>query len=495
MKTMKKLILLAILIGTTISCEDFEGWNVDTKNPAEVPASFLVTSAQRTIFLRMSASNVNYNIFKQLAQHWTATTYTDEANYDLRQRDLSGTFFIYMYRDVLSDLEEAKKITVDRPLVEPTYTAAMKANQIAIIELLQVYTYHVIVDTYGDVPYTEALQGVDNLLPKYDDDTTIYTDLFARIDAALANLTDADSFGDSDLIYGGDTSNWVKFANSLKLRMAVRISDVDNGLASSKASEAIDSGVFESELDNASFPFEGGPPNANPMWSDLVESGRSDIIVANTFVDIIVPLNDPRTTVFMDNNGPFNIEEDEDADPIYVDYLGGPYGANNPYSNYTHAGDPFHKADLEGIILSYEEVEFLLAEAVARGLVAGDAEMHYNNAITASITYWTGSTSGVADYIAQSAVKYDADNWKKSIGTQKWIALYTKGFEAWSSWRLLDYPAMNTADESGLPVPRRYLYGNDDAQINGANYDAASAAMGGDALDSRVFWDITGQGN
>ena len=98
-------------------------------------------------------------------------------------------------------------------------------------------------------------------------------------------------------------------------------------------------------------------------------------------------------------------------------------------------------------------------------------------------------------YLAQTAVKYDAANWKKSIGTQKWIALYTKGFEAWSSWRLLDYPAMNVAEMSGLPVPRRYLYGNDDAQINGDNYDAASAAMGGDALDSRVFWDITGQGN
>lgn len=121
---MKKILLIAILIGATISCEDFEGWNVDTKNPSEVPASYLVTSAERTLFIRMNSPNVNYNIFKMLAQHWTATTYTDEANYDLRQRDVSGTFFIYMYRDVLNDLQEAKRLTTERATT-PAFTEAI----------------------------------------------------------------------------------------------------------------------------------------------------------------------------------------------------------------------------------------------------------------------------------------------------------------------------------------------------------------------------------
>jgi hypothetical protein len=479
---MKKILLIALLLGTTISCEDFEGWNVDTKNPAEVPASFLMTSAERTIFLRMTSPNVNYNIFKMFAQHWTATTYTDEANYDLRQRDVSGTFFVYMYRDVLSDLDEAKKLILDTP-ISGDFSEAMKNNQLAIVELLQVFTYHVIVDTFGDVPYTEALQGADNLLPKYDDDAAIYTDLFARIDAAKAKLTSGASFGGSDLIYGGNVANWKKFANSLKLRMAVRISDFDKPMATTKAAEAIADGVFTSAADNATLAFEGGPPNANPIWTDLVESGRSDIIAANTFVDIIVPLNDPRTTIFLDDN--------------IVPYEGGPYGANNPYSDFTHLGDVFHEADLEGVIMSYEEVEFLQAEAIERGLITGDAEMHYNAAVTASIKYWGGTQTQADTYLAQPSVAYATagENWKETIGTQKWIALFGKGFEAWSSWRLLDYPAMNIADESELPVPRRYLYGNDDAQINGTNYDAASAAMGGDALDSRVFWDISGVGN
>lgn len=476
---MKKLILIALLIGTTISCEDFEGWNVDTKNPSEVPASFLMTSAQRTIFLRMTSPSVNYNVFKMFSQHWTATTYTDEANYDLRQRDVSGTFFIYMYRDILSDLQESKRLVSEEEV--SVFEQPIKNNKLAIIELMEAYTWHVIVDTYGDVPYTEALLGSDNLLPAYDDDAEIYMEIFSRIDAALAKITSNDSFGGSDLIYGGDMNNWKKFGNSLKLRMAVRISDYDATMAKSYASQAVAAGVFESGTDNAAFPFEDGPPNANPIWSAVVESGRSDIIVANTFVDIISPLNDPRASVFMDDN----------LDP----YVGGPYGDNNPYANFTHLGDKFHEANLEGIILSYEEVEFLQAEAIERNLISGDAETHYNNGVTASIEYWAGSDADAATYLAQSTVAYDAANWAESIGVQKWIALYGKGFEAWSSWRMLDYPAMNTAPVSNLPVPRRYLYGNDDAQINKANYEAASSAMGGDELDSRVFWDINGAGN
>lgn len=477
---MKKLILIALIIGTAFSCQDFEGWNVDTKNPSEVPASFLMTSAQRTIFLRMTSPSVNYNIFKMFSQHWTATTYTDEANYDLRQRDVSGGFWIYMYRDVLMDLQEAK-ILVEATATNDLFPEAVKKNQLAVIELLEVYTWHVIVDTFGDAPYTEALLGSENLLPAYDDDETIYMDLFSRLDAALAKISGNDSFDDADLMYSGNMTNWAKFGNSLKLRMALRISDANPTSAKMYAEQAVNAGVFTSIADNATFPFEDGPPNANPIWSAVVESGRSDIVLANTFTDLINPLNDPRAEYFMDDN--------------IVPYTGGPYGANNPFANFTHLGDIFHEPDFEGTILSYEEVAFLLAEAVERNFITGDAEMYYNDGITASIEYWTGSTTDAADYLAQSTVAYDAANWKKSVGEQKWIALFGKGFEAWSSWRMLDYPAMNVADESGLPVPRRYLYGNDDAQINGANYDNAASAMGGDELDSRVFWDIMGVGN
>ena len=177
-----------------------------------------------------------------------------------------------------------------------------------------------------------------------------------------------------------------------------------------------------------------------------------------------------------------------------VPYTGGPYGANNNYASYTHIGTQFEDPANAGVMLGYDEAAFLQTEAIARGLVSGNAEESYKTAITASIEYWTGSSSSAAAYLAQPAVKYDAANWKKSIGTQKWIAMFARGIEGWASWRMYDYPAMNTAAQSQLPVPRRYIYPNAEPKINGTNYEAASSAMGGDVLTSRVFWD-KGVGN
>lgn len=491
---MKKIILFALLIGmTTISCEDFEGWNIDQKNPSAVSGSFLFTSAQKALAVRMQSTDVNTNIFKMFAQHWTETTYTDEANYDLEGRDIGGNFWDDLYTDVLSDLNQAMVIIS----ADESLDATTKANQLAIANLMQIYTWQILVDTFGNIPYTEALQGNNNIVPKYDDDAAIYMDLFARIDGAIAQLNGGgSSFGGADLLYHGSTAQWVKFANSLKLKMAVRISDFDGGMAATMANEAIDSGVFTEKSDNAAFPFEGTPPNTNPLWVSLVQSGRKDFVIANTFVDIIVPLNDPRITVYIGDNGPFNIEEDPDADPIWVDYLGGPYGDNNTWGNYSHVGDLFHTEDFEGLLFSYSEVEFLMAEAAARNLIGSDAEEHYNAAVTANILYWGLSSDDAEDYLDQESVAYDSENWKKSIGTQKWLSLYARGFEAWASWKLLDYPnTMNRPVVSELPVPRRYIYPLSEPNINEANYNDATSAMGGDALDSRVFWDINGQGN
>jgi Starch-binding associating with outer membrane len=482
MKKMKKIILFALLIGiTVVSCENFEGWNIDEKNPSEVSGSFLFTSAQKALAVRMQSTNVNSNIFKMYAQHWTETTYTDEANYDLRNRDIGGNFWSDLFRNVLADLEDAKRVISEDESIEAT----TKANQIAIANLLQIYTWHILVDTFGDIPYTEALQGNSNIIPKYDDDAAIYVDLFERLDGAIAQLIGGgSSFGDADLIYNGSTAQWLKFANSLKLKMAVRISDFDNGMASLKASEAAAAGVIVTQSDNAAFPFESTTPNTNPLWVDLVQSGRKDFIIANTFVDLIVPLNDPRRHVYMDNNL---------GDEVYI---GGPYGENNTFGNYTHIGELFHTPDFEGLFLSASEVHFLLAEAVERGLISGNAEAHYNAAVTANILYWGLSLSDATTYLAQSTVAYDSANWKKSIGVQKWLSLYARGFEAWASWKLLDYPnTMNRPPVSELPVPRRYIYPLVEPNVNQANYDDATAAMGGDNLDSRVFWDINGQGN
>lgn len=470
---MKKFIIIAFIILGAISCtNDFSSWNTDPKRATEVPASTLFSNAERNLVRTMKNQNVNINIFNFMAQYWTATTYPDEANYDLGTRDVPGNFWDALYRDVLIDLKEATLILNAEKEGLSAALLPKNENQLAIVSILEVYTYHVLVDTFGDVPFTEALD-IDNPSPAYDNDTDIYVALFSKLDIAIGNLdTTEDSFGGADFIYNGDVASWKKFANSLKLRMALRTKD------GAKITAAIASGVFESNADNAAFQFLASDPYANPLWENLVQSGRSDLLVSDTFVDIIVPLNDPRTPVYMGDNK--------------VPYIGGPYGANNSFAAYTHLGDIFHEPDYEGVILDYAEVKFLLAEAAARGLGGvTNAETHYNEAITASIEYWVNGAAA-ATYLAQPSVAYNSSNWKQSIGMQKWIALYSRGFEGWSSWRVFGYPnlvAPVTAHSSaeGL-VPVRYTYPADESERNGASYTAASSAIGGDKFTTRVFW-------
>jgi hypothetical protein len=470
---MKKIILLLFISFSLIACADFDGWNVDEKHPSSVPAETLFANAQKNLAVRMQSTSVNYNIFRMLAQHWTETTYVDEANYDMRGRDIGGNFWDNMY-DLLNDLNTAKKIieSESNPSIE-------KDNQLAIISIINSFAFSIMVDTYGHLPYTEAL-NVDILTPKYDKDVDIYNDIFIKLDLAIATLSNGgNSFGSSDLFYGGNVLAWKKFANSLKLRMALRIADVDPTNAANKANEAVTSGVFTSNSDNLVLNFETSPPNTNPLWVSLVQSGRSDFVVANTIVDIMNPLNDPRRQFYFDDN--------------ITPYVGGVYGNNNTFSLYTHIGEALHQPDFPGELFSYSEVEFLLAEAAERSLIGtpSDAQTHYNAAVTASILSWGGTSSDATAYLAQPSVDYTtaAPTWQEKIGVQKWLALYNRGFEAWTSYRLFGYPNMNVPPVSMEPVPRRYVYPNDEPDRNGDKYNVASQLLGGDLKSSKVFWD------
>ncbi|MFT4612600.1 MAG: hypothetical protein ACI9OT_001988 [Gammaproteobacteria bacterium] len=470
---MKKLIIIAFILIGAISCtNDFSEWNIDPKKATEVPASTLFSNAERNLVRTMKTQDVNTNIFNFMAQYWTATTYPDESNYDLGSRDVPGKFWNALYTGVLIDLKESTKVLNAATATLAPALLPKNKNQLAVVSILEVYTYHVLVDVFGDVPFSEALD-IDNSSPKYDDDTAIYAALFTKLDAAITNLNaSAGSFGSADFIYEGDVSSWKKFANSLKLRMALRVKD------GAKVSSAIAGGVFTSNADNAAFKFLSSDPYSNPLWENLVQSGRSDVLISDTFVDIISPLNDPRASVYMDDN--------------LTEYLGGPYGNNNAFAEFTHLGDIFHQPDFEGIILDYAEVKFLLAEAAARNLggVTG-AETHYNEAVTASINYWTTGADSAA-YLAQGTVAYDAANWEMSIGMQKYIALYSHGFEGWSSWKIFGYPVLTApvgahVSAEGM-VPVRFTYPADESQRNGDNYEAASTNIGGDKFSTRIFW-------
>ncbi|MEL4306525.1 SusD/RagB family nutrient-binding outer membrane lipoprotein [Joostella sp. CR20] len=475
---MKKIALTIISLVTLISCQSddkYENYNRDPKNPTQVDSDFLFNNAQKSLVDQMTSTNVNLNVFRLLGQHWTETTYIDEANYDLTNRNIPQSHWSEMYRDVLLDLETAKEVAE----ANVELSAAEKAARVAQAEVLMVYTYQQLVDTYGNIPYTEALDAEQFPLPAYDDAATIYSDLITRIDAAIPNLTGT-GFG-IDNLYGGNMAAWKKFANSVKLRLGIRLTDVNATLAQSTVESAVAAGVFTSNSDNAVYEYQGATPNTNPLWVDLVQSGRSDFVPANTLVDFMNDLEDPRRAVYFDSN----MGEDT--------YVGGIYGDSNTFSNFTHIGPSLHEPTFPGVLLDFSEVSFYLAEAAARSYsVTGTVEENYNNGITASFEYW--GVDGVDEYLAKPEVAYataTGADWKEKIGNQFWLAMYNRGFEAWTVWRKYDTPTFNLPADTGNPVPTRYTYPINELTLNGTSWEAAAEAIGGDEQTTKLFWDTT----
>ncbi len=478
---MKKISIILLTLLLAFSCsDDIENLNKDTKNATVAAGETFFTGAQKNVVDRMASINVNTNVWRQFVQQITSTTYNDEANYNISGRKIPDGLWGGIYRDVLKDLDEAATIITATPPIGTAGATAQK-NQLAIIEVMNVYAYSILVETFGDVPYTEALDFT-NVLPKYDDGKTVYVDLIARLSAAITKMdASGDSFGDADLFYGGDVASWKKFANSLKLRMGLVIIDADPTLGASTV-QAAAPGAFTSNADNAVLNYLNSPPNTNPMWVDLVQSGRLDFIVAEPFVDKLNALSDPRRTVYFDDN-------------ISTGYIGAVYGLNSSYASYSHIGPMFYEPTLPHVLLDYANVEFMLAEAAERSVVGTPAlaAAHYTAAITASFDYY--GVSGVATYLAQPSVAYATatGTWKQKIGTQKWIALYNQGFNAWTEFRRLDFPALvapSTADAAADGVvPRRFTYPIGEQTLNGDNYTSAATAVGGDKMATKLFWD------
>lgn len=486
---MKKItyILLGIfsVIGM-VSC-DLED-NVDSKHPSEASVDVLLTSAQIAFVDQYNSMSVNRNISRLLAQYWMQRTYPNESRYAFLDRGIPDTFWAEFYRDVLMDLEESKKIIDSKGF---TGDDALKAkNQTAIIEILEVYTFTILAETFGDIPYSEAFLGRENTTPKYDDAATVYADLLVRLNGAISDLDASNgSFGAEDLWFEGDVDSWTKLANSLKLRMGMRMADVPSFNSKTVVEEAVASGVYSANLEGAFFKYIGSVPYQNTIYEGFTVDGRKDYIPSETLIDIMNAVNDPRL--------PYLFTMKDGA------YVGKTYGitSSSSYGAHSHFSETFFDPTLEVILSDYSEMEFFLAEAVERGYtVGGTAESHYNNAITASILYYANLAGADAsdaltaanDYLAQPDVAYTTatGTWQQIIGTQKWIAMYNRGIEGWTEWRRLDFPILvvpTGKEYSDIPV--RYPYPFDENEMNEDNYNAAATAIGGDEVSTKLWWD------
>ncbi|WPP49258.1 SusD/RagB family nutrient-binding outer membrane lipoprotein [Catalinimonas niigatensis] len=510
-----KVWILAGLILVMSACEDFEEMNTDPNQPPVVPTSALLSSAQKQLMDHIWDEWHNGRFGMHYAQYWSANEYTDESRYQLRQA-INNNYWLYYYagRDALmdgetnggglQDLQEIIRLNENDP--ESFVSYGDTQNQIAVAKIMKAWMFQIITDIWGDVPYAEALQGSDQVAPAYTPQSEIYADLLDELTEAndLINL-DAPGFTAGDLIYGGDMAKWQKFANALKMRVAIRMADVEPAAANAAINEALAAGAFESNEDNALLNYAASAPNNNPLNQD--RKTRADFAVSEPLIDLMETYNDPRINYYAAPNA-------------NGEFVGLTYGLTQAEagaianSAVSQPSQLVLAPDAPGVFMDYAEVQFILAEAVARGFIGGSAENYYNQGIAASMEYWSNrgsyipdpeisvnaplnlapiSTAEIQDYYTNQA-PYDPANWRQSIGEQKWLALYMQGIQGWTEWRRLDFTGVLSPPAAGPLVgdgiPLRITYPIDEQNRNRSSYEAAVSRQGADVLGTPMWWDV-----
>ncbi len=496
-----KVLMLAGLIVTVSACEDFEEMNTNPNQPPVVPTSALLTSAQKQLMDHIWDEWHNGRFGMLYAQYWSANEYTDESRYQLRQ-GVNDNYWVYYYagRDALldgetngggiQDLQEIIRLNQERPQDFAAYGDT--ENQIAVAMIMKAWMFQIITDIWGDVPYAEALQGSGDVSPAYTPQAEIYTSLLTELTEASNMITVEEAgFATGDLIYSGDMAKWKKFANSLKLRVAIRMADRDPAMAATAIQEAVTAGVFESNDDNALLRYVETVPNNNPLNED--RKTRADFAASEPLIDLLKAYNDPRIDYYAAPNA-------------NGEYVGLTYGLTQaqagaiPNSAVSQPSEEVLQPNAPGVYMDYAEVLFTLSEAVARGFITtGTADGYYNQAIAASMEYWAGLGGATIDpAVVQNyyttVAPYNPANWKQSIGEQKWLALYMQGIQGWTEWRRLDFtgvlemPAAGPLVGTGIPV--RVTYPVSEQRLNQESYNEAVQRQGPDELGTRMWWDV-----
>jgi len=426
------------------------------------------------------------------------------------------------------------------------------ATMIGIARILKVWAFARVTDSYGDVPYSESCLPQEEVVyyPKYDTQESIYQDLFKELHEAVAQLdAGKESYGSNDLIYGGDADSWTKFANSLRLRLALRVRYVDPALAAAEMADLNESNLITSAGDNAfintatdAIPDNTGPNYRRP-YSGLYSQGDATTksFTGKTILDIWKDNFDPRLKLFADT-----AEAAWPTTPGYdtIDYFGYrghallgyvtveekyPYGSESCSRWSLHMYAPVFPMS----VLSSQEVYFALAEAALAGIkgAPADAQGFYTKGVTEALNWavaWNdliepqlGDMFGLyrpdssAEFVAEYAEfhRVAADEVAAFVDTaavmtlagteeeqlemiinQKIAGFYpVQTYEGWCEFRRTGYPRVlvgNDDDALQAQSPRRYMYPDSEQQLNADNLAEALSRLGGtDNMLSKMWWD------
>ncbi len=487
--------ILFLFLPIFISCtEDLEEINRNPNNPEEVnPELLMVTIIRATVNQMVSEGYNTGNIVSQFSAQ------IREPNTD---RYIWGSFSTWSNGfTVLRDINNLYNIAEERGL----------DNYRGIAIIMRVLNYSRMTDAYGDLPYSQALKGKEAqpiYTPEYDTQKEIYEGLLRELEEANQLLSPQGGEIRNDILFGnsnyiGDPIKWKKLANSLKLRLLVRQS---NKIDPTMALRAIIGNpaqypIFESNADHATLAYVESP-NLYPVTGNRIGHWL-DRRLSKTLSSWLNNTSDPRLRVYarptigsqqahaagtgeLEWEGVRNGEEDSNL------------GSN--IDNVVSALGEIFYIDLllpvkaEGMVMTYSEVQFILAEAAQRGWVSGNAENYYHNGIKASIDYYSG-ISGVNiqatdEFLETPSVKFEDENALQLIGTQKWVSLIFNDMQAWHEWKRTGIPNLQPSivNNNGDRIPVRFQYPSSQQETNRTNYESAVARQGEDFINTKLWW-------
>lgn len=482
-----KGILVVIIIGLVfVSCQD----NIDDlrENPngvTKIDDAALFTKAVRSLFQGTTDQSV-YRFAGQHAHYFMAGSTARPPDQYLDGFDGSyNGIYNGFYGGVIRHIEDVLEITTNEGTENPV--------RYAMADVIAVMGYAKITDGFGEIPYTEGGKGktLDILTPKYDTQEFIYKDMIDRLSASIAVLKTADpamGYPNSDPIFDNDISKWVKFANSVRLRLAMRLRLADNALSKQVVAQCLTEPLMDDNSDNAAMIETEGQGNA---WYSL-KTGYPSIKVSEMMVNQLQSTSDPRLSIFVS----------KDAEGNYSGITNGlndiAFGASN-FAAKSDMGLALSSKDSELYIMTATEVYFLRAEAaLAYDNDPAEANTLYRMGIETSLNQWDVDATLISDFMVTATTTLSGSNemQEEQIGMQMWIALTPNYYESWSHIRRTGYPviAQRTADnlEPGVTngfMPKRFLYSTFELSSNGVNVNEAIGRQGENKIDTPVWWD------
>lgn len=551
-KSYLTLILTAFtLLFTACSDEYMESMNTDPSKAATIDPNAQLTTAQLQTYGDLSMveiyRNYLYSFNQQLMGCWNTTNYGGRHTVDNNEMGRVWTTF---YTTAIKNLTDAQYRTNDN---------ADKVNINAAVRIYRVYLMSLITDIHGDVPYSEAGKGFleEKFNPRYDTQEEIYNDFFTELKTAGNNLDASKDKITGDVIYNGDVNKWKKLANSLRLRFAMRISNVAPQKAQQEFEAALqdEGGIFQSSDDDALIQYmEKSFSFGQETYTDYRGNALSQLLFGNdpannpsylcsTFFNQLYNTGDPRTFMIgrcyydglMSSTSPDNridltnemLEKGIDfhpCDPGAYSWEPWPTGYDSDILKELAETNPsvtvsvsretepkmannFLKSTNPGVVITYAEVKFLLAEAALKGWNAGSESVEdlYKEGVRAAMDFLTDnygcdqvSDEAFNEYISNNGIGYTNEQKKEAINTQAWILHFTNPAECWANIRRSGYPKLKSPAEygfgqyltGGTEIPVRLCYPVLESSYNKASYEEALSRMGGtDNWYTLVWWD------